>query len=139
MTSLSECWPKDWLPLDCPNVRVSAINYDTDPHLWRPVWYPKRTRTNLMVRASKMLKLLIANNVGVNRPIIWVGHSKGGLYIKQIIVNAYMSKAIIAEHIWKSTRGILFYSVPHRGSPLADLNLPFLAQSIEMIEIQKSI
>lgn len=39
----SDCWPKDWLPLDCPNVRVIALNYTTDV-LWRPVWIKKRNR-----------------------------------------------------------------------------------------------
>lgn len=40
----SKCWPKDWLPLDCPGVRVIALNYTTDPYLWRPVWINKRCR-----------------------------------------------------------------------------------------------
>lgn len=26
---LSECWPKHWLPIDFPNARVVAINYNT--------------------------------------------------------------------------------------------------------------
>lgn len=136
--SITECWPKDWLPYDCPDVRISAINYDTDPHLWRPIWYPNRKRTNLMSRANKMIKLLLENRIGENRPIVWVGHSKGGLYVKQVIVNAYMSGMAEMRHLWQSTRGVLFYSVPHSGSPLADLNLPFLTQSIEMTEIRKS-
>lgn len=135
---ITECWPKDWLPHDCPNVRISAINYDTDPYLWRPIWYPKRKRTNLMSRANKMIKLLVENGIGDQRPIVWVGHSKGGLYVKQVIVNAYMSQMPDMQCLWQSTRGVLFYSVPHSGSPLADLNLPFLTQSIEMIEIRKS-
>lgn len=136
--SITECWPKDWLPYDCPNVRISAINYDTDPYLWRPIWYPARKRTNLMSRANKMIKLLVENRIGENRPIVWVGHSKGGLYVKQVIVNAHMSRAAETKCLWQSTRGVLFYSVPHSGSPLADLNLPLLSQSIEMIEIRKS-
>lgn len=40
----SPCWPQDWLPQDCPGVRVIAINYTTDPYLWRPVWVRKRKR-----------------------------------------------------------------------------------------------
>lgn len=40
----SPCWPGDWLPLDCPGVRVIAVNYTTDPYLWRPVWITKRNR-----------------------------------------------------------------------------------------------
>lgn len=42
--SWSPCWPGDWLPLDCPGVRVIAINYTTDPYLWRPIWITKRNR-----------------------------------------------------------------------------------------------
>lgn len=34
----TDCWPRDWLPLDCPYVRVIAISYSTDPYLWRPIW-----------------------------------------------------------------------------------------------------
>lgn len=132
---LSQCWPKDWLPLDFPTARVCAINYDTDPHLWRPIWYESRKRSSLAIRAMKMIRILVDHKIGVERPIIWVGHSKGGLYIKQIIVNAHECNAI---WLWKSSKAVLFYSVPHRGSPLADLNLPLLTRSIEMIEIQKS-
>lgn len=40
----SPCWPQDWLPQDCPGIRVIAINYTTDPYLWRPVWVKKRNR-----------------------------------------------------------------------------------------------
>ena len=40
----SPCWPKDWIPKDCPGVRVIAVNYTTDPFLWRPVWVAKRNR-----------------------------------------------------------------------------------------------
>lgn len=133
--SLSQCWPKDWLPLDFPTARICAINYDTDPHLWRPIWYQSRKRSSLAIRAMKMIRILVEHKIGVDRPIIWVGHSKGGLYIKQIIVNAHECNAF---WLWKSSRAVLFYSVPHRGSPLADLNLPLLTRSIEMIEIQKS-
>lgn len=39
----SECWPRDWLPKDCPGVRVIAVNYTTDI-LWRPMWIKKRNR-----------------------------------------------------------------------------------------------
>lgn len=27
--SISQCWPKDWLPLDFPTSRICAINYET--------------------------------------------------------------------------------------------------------------
>lgn len=135
----SRCWPGDWLPLDCPGVRVIALNYTTDPYLWRPVWVRKRNRTSLTERSREMTQLLLEKGVGVGRPIIWVGHSKGGIFIKQIIVDAWESGRQSSESLWRSSKGVLFYSVPHRGSPLADFNLPLLRQSVELTEIQRSM
>lgn len=40
----SECWPKDWIPKDCPGVRVIGITYTTDPYLWRPIWIKGQCR-----------------------------------------------------------------------------------------------
>lgn len=39
----SNCWPRDWIPKDCPRARVIALNYTTDI-LWCPVWKKKRQR-----------------------------------------------------------------------------------------------
>lgn len=37
----ADCWPRDWLPLDCPYARVITVGYNTDPYLWRPIWLGK--------------------------------------------------------------------------------------------------
>lgn len=83
----SACWPKDWLSKRFPDLRVIALNYTTDKYLWRPLWIKKRNRTSLAERAREMTDMLIANRVGEKHPIVWVGHSKGGIFIKQIIVD----------------------------------------------------
>lgn len=134
----SKCWPGDWLPIDCPGVRVMALNYTTDQHLWRPLWKKKEARTNLIQRAREMTELLIKHRVGYGHPIIWVGHSKGGLFIKQIIVDAWESGRPAAAPFWRSARGVFFYSVPHRGSHLASIKAPLLLRSVELIDIEKS-
>lgn len=135
--SVSRCWPQDWLPQDCPGARVIALNYTTDPYLWRPVWISKRCRTSMSERAWEMMDHLVNLGVG-EKPIVWVGHSKGGLFVKQMLVHACESDDPRYSGICRSSRGILFYSVPHRGSPLANLNLPLLRQSIELTEVQKN-
>ncbi|XP_037031863.1 uncharacterized protein LOC119071192 isoform X2 [Bradysia coprophila] len=137
-SSYSKCWPGDWLPLDCPGVRVISLNYTTDPYLWRPVWIKKRIRSSLAERSREMMKMLTEIGVGSGHPIVWVGHSKGGIFIKQMIVDAWECGKAVMAPIWQQSRGILFYSVPHRGSPLADFNLPLLRQSIELTEIKKN-
>lgn len=69
--SYSKCWPSDWLPLDCPGVRVIALNYKTDPYLWRPVWIKKRVRSSLAERSREMMNMLTDIGVGSGHPIVW--------------------------------------------------------------------
>ncbi|XP_022215175.2 uncharacterized protein LOC111069418 [Drosophila obscura] len=134
----STCWPGDWLPLDCPGVRVIAINYTTDPYLWRPLWKRKEPRSNLFQRSREMAELLIQHRVGHGHPIIYVGHSKGGLFIKQLIVDAWECGRPAMTPLWRSARGCFFYSVPHRGSHLASIKAPLLSRSVELLEIEKN-
>ncbi|KAL3278664.1 hypothetical protein HHI36_016200 [Cryptolaemus montrouzieri] len=134
----TDCWPRDWIHLDCPGVRVLALSYDTDV-LWCPIWMKKRIRTGMTQRSQEMIEELLKVGVG-RQPIIWVGHSKGGLYIKQIIMNTvekHDNKDDIIN-IQRQTKAIMFYSVPHKGSMLADVTLPFLRRSIELLEIQRN-
>ncbi|XP_063390824.1 uncharacterized protein LOC134676381 [Cydia fagiglandana] len=84
----SACWPRDWIKEDYPHARVISINYTSDPHLWRPLWIKQCKRLHLHERAEQMIAQLLALGVG-QRPIVWVGHSKGGLFIKQIYCEAY--------------------------------------------------
>lgn len=54
----SPCWPRDWLPRDCPGVRVIALNYTTDPFLWRPLWITKRIRYLILLLRQRTYKCL---------------------------------------------------------------------------------
>lgn len=158
----SSCWPKDWLQVDYPDARIISVNYTSDPYLWRPIWIKESKRLRLHERADQMTNLLLELGVG-QKPIIWVGHSKGGLFIKQIYAEAYeahlrtqnafihnldsfmmeTSEAAKDENtrrasLWYNSAGFMFYSVPHRGSSLADIVLaPLMMRSIELLEISK--
>ncbi|XP_017873107.1 PREDICTED: uncharacterized protein LOC108620704 isoform X1 [Drosophila arizonae] len=134
----SKCWPGDWLPLDCPGVRVIAVNYTTDPYLWRPLWKTKEPRSSLIQRSREMAELLMQHRVGHGHPIIYVGHSKGGLFIKQLLVDAWECGRPAMRPLWQSARGCFFYSVPHRGSHLASIKAPLLSRSVELLEIEKN-
>ncbi|XP_047518625.1 uncharacterized protein LOC125058565 isoform X3 [Pieris napi] len=186
----SPCWPKDWIKEDFPGARVISINYTSDPYLWRPLWIKEIKRLRLHERAEQMTSQLLDLGVG-QKPIIWVGHSKGGLFIKQIYCDAYdahlqVTKESVGQNeiddgtnefndrfndkhsndisddalcntngiedetiqnsgnpskragLWRNSAGFMFYSVPHRGSPLADIKTPITARSIELLEICKN-
>lgn len=35
--SQTQCWPKDWLPEDVPNLRIIGVNYSTNISMWTPL------------------------------------------------------------------------------------------------------
>ncbi|KAF2901281.1 hypothetical protein ILUMI_04906, partial [Ignelater luminosus] len=42
------------------------------------------------------------------------------------------------RNLYLQSKAIMFYSVPHRGSSLADFTLPFLRRSVELLEVQRN-
>lgn len=55
------------------------------------------------------------------------------IIIYTIILTAHENQQ--TQQIITNTRGILFYSVPHNGSPLAKIKLPLFQRSIELQEL----
>lgn len=53
------------------------------------------------------------------RPIVFIGHSLGGIIIKQALRVARQDRTPGFSDISTSTRGIVFFGTPHRGSDLA--------------------
>ncbi|XP_069788296.1 protein SERAC1 isoform X3 [Narcine bancroftii] len=96
-----------------------------------------RTRKSLAYRARELLTKLKAAGVG-DRPVVWVAHSMGGLLVKKILLDA--SEDPEMRSVVQNTQGILFYSVPHCGSHLAEysVNARFLLfPSVEVMELSK--
>lgn len=150
----TKCWPKDWLGHDISNTRILAVDYPTALSNWRTDC--DLNKDSLRQRAMHVMKQLEAAKIG-DRPIIWVAHSMGGLLVKQILVlcdesrdrrtqGAQCSSKDDAsfrflDNVLKQTKGIVFYSVPHKGSNLDWIerrNLQkLLMLTTEVIELQK--
>lgn len=120
----------DWLPQEYPNIRVIGLNYETSISEWSlNVMCPcEKNKSSLQERSSELLNALSASNVGQNRPIVWVGHSMGGLVAKSILVQSLSSAEKSKRAIAENTRAILFLGTPHKGSPVAKLK-----QHVQMI------
>ncbi|XP_052771940.1 protein SERAC1-like [Mya arenaria] len=108
-------WPKDWLGHDLKEARILNVGYDTELTTWNrkhPIEDSKRT---LSSRSASFLEKLRLADVG-SRPVIWVGHSMGGLLIKDMLRKAETDPQY--HTLLDNTIGILNYSVPHQGSSL---------------------
>ncbi|EMP32233.1 Protein SERAC1, partial [Chelonia mydas] len=94
-----------------------------------------RSRKSIAYRSNELLNKLRAAGVG-DRPLVWVSHSMGGLLVKKMLVDA--SKNPEMDKIVNNTRGIIFYSVPHHGSQLAEYSMNakyLLFPSVEVKEL----
>ncbi|CAJ0579019.1 unnamed protein product, partial [Mesorhabditis spiculigera] len=114
---ISECWPKDWLPLDINEpIRILGIDYPSF------LLNMSGSAESFPARAERFVNRLSSAGVGC-RPVIFICHSMGGLLAKKMLLES--------EELRKNTVGILFMATPHRGSPIAawsDYSL-FLAPS----------
>ncbi|XP_004440766.1 PREDICTED: protein SERAC1 [Ceratotherium simum simum] len=129
------CWPKTWLAGDCPTLRIISVEYDTSLSDWRARC--PMERKSIAYRSNELLRKLRAAGVG-DRPLIWVSHSMGGLLVKKMLLEA--SKKPEMSAVINNTRGIIFYSVPHHGSHLAEysVNIRYLLfPSLEVKELSK--
>lgn len=131
----SECWPKTWLASDCPSLRIVSVEYDTHLSDWKTKCPIEDHRKSIAYRSNELLTKLRAAGVG-DRPLVWVSHSMGGLLVKKMLVDA--SKNPEMDKIVNNTRGIIFYSVPHHGSQLAEYSMNaryLLFPSVEVKEL----
>ncbi|XP_015139704.3 protein SERAC1 isoform X2 [Gallus gallus] len=133
----SQCWPKTWLASDCPALRIISVEYDTRLSDWKAKCPVEPHRTSIAYRSNELLEKLRAAGIG-ERPLVWVSHSMGGLLVKKMLVDA--SKNPEMDKIVNNTRGVIFYSVPHHGSQLAEYSISaryLLFPSVEVKELSK--
>uniref|UniRef100_A0A671P968 Protein SERAC1 n=1 Tax=Sinocyclocheilus anshuiensis TaxID=1608454 RepID=A0A671P968_9TELE len=126
---------KSWLAADCPNLRILSVEYDTHLSDWKAKCPAENQRKSLAYRSQELLRKLKDAGVGV-RPVVWVAHSMGGLLVKKMLLDA--SKDPDLSPLIKNTKGILFYSVPHHGTFMAEysVNVRYLLfPSIEVKEL----
>ncbi|XP_063758049.1 protein SERAC1 isoform X2 [Eleginops maclovinus] len=133
----TECWPKSWLAADCPNLRVLSVEYDSHLSDWMAKCPVENQRKSLAYRSRELLKKLKLAGVG-ERPVVWVAHSMGGLLVKKMLLDASEDPEMHA--LLNNTKGIMFYSVPHRGTFMAEysVNVRYLLfPSVEVRELCK--
>lgn len=118
-----EVWPRDWLARDVTFARVLSVGHGAG--LLRGDKVDGGRDATLAERAARLRRSLRAAAVGENgRAIVFVTHSYGGLLVKEAVARD--------EELWGATRGLVFFSTPHVGSPVANPSGVFSAAVREM-------
>ncbi|KAJ4856068.1 ankyrin repeats (3 copies) domain-containing protein [Trichoderma breve] len=108
-------WLRDALPIDVPGARILIYGYDT-----------RLIRSRSFQNLTDLGKALQIDIKGVReltqtRPTVFIGHSLGGLVIKEAIVKLKEELDEKDASILKSTSGFLFFGVPHQGMAIESL------------------
>ncbi|KAL4933104.1 esterase/lipase family protein, partial [Aspergillus undulatus] len=117
-------WPRDLLPTSklYENARMLTFGYNTEGFLSANGGYHNvRTFT-----CAEALVTDLADNRKADpyRPLIFVGHSLGGIIIKSAIKYAFVQPDIYGS-IVESTKAIVFFSTPHQGADAGAWNAIF--------------
>ncbi|KAI1801297.1 hypothetical protein F4811DRAFT_564111 [Daldinia bambusicola] len=100
-------WLRDDLPKDLPDSRIFLYEYNST------VAYGK-DRSTFIDRANRLLEeIRIERYSCKSRPIIFIGHSMGGLLIKQALINAHNNTKYTPIKL--ATKGLVFFATPHYG------------------------
>ncbi|KAJ5170847.1 uncharacterized protein N7500_003630 [Penicillium coprophilum] len=100
-------WLRDDLPSSAPKARIFLYEFNAT------AVYGK-DRGTFIDKANSLLEAIRAKRKGADsRPIIFLGHSMGGLLIKQALVNAHNNRKYTS--IKDATSGLVFFATPHHG------------------------
>ncbi|KAJ5153538.1 uncharacterized protein N7482_010016 [Penicillium canariense] len=111
-------WPTDFLAEDIPYARVFVYGYNTN------ITNPQTMSTaSIKDHANTLLNLLDLERGpqfhSLPPRIIFIGHSLGGLVIKQALLNAKEDPKY--KSIANATFGLVFFGTPHRGAKAVEL------------------
>jgi Putative serine esterase (DUF676) len=104
-------WPTDLLGEDLPHARIWVYGYNSQ------VAYEAeeaRIKDHANVLLDRLQRQRRDASQGDSLPIIFIGHSLGGLVIKQALLNSRDNSSY--SSILEATYGLVFFSCPHRGS-----------------------
>jgi triacylglycerol esterase/lipase EstA (alpha/beta hydrolase family) len=105
--SQGRLWLRDDLPQHVPETRIFLYEYNST------AVYGK-DRDTFIGKANELLEAIrIERDDMESRPILLLGHSMGGLLIKQALINAHNNPKYTP--IKDATTGLAFFATPHNG------------------------
>ncbi|KAI5848981.1 hypothetical protein BZA05DRAFT_403338 [Tricharina praecox] len=105
-----DMWLRDFLPQDLKKLQPRILTWGYDAKLTK-----SETQNNLVEYGRQFMDAVNAIREDKYRPIIFIGHSFGGLVIKQALCNPNTEINSMDEQIYNSCAGIFFFGVPNKG------------------------
>jgi len=107
-------WPR-WLARDCEQLAVYVIGYEA------PVSRLRGSAMHLPDQATNILARVLAEQALARGSLILIGHSLGGLIIKQLLRTADSTASYQpgAANLIQRVEKVAFLATPHAGSGLA--------------------
>jgi triacylglycerol esterase/lipase EstA (alpha/beta hydrolase family) len=126
----SELWPR-WIAESFSGARVLLVSYDGVVQK-----IDDQGRIDMYITGENLLESLTGESVQVGRdgcPVVLVGHSIGGLVIKELLLQANKSISLhqpgncteSAQCLLESVKAVFYYATPHHGSKFADIETDF--------------
>ncbi|KAK1977787.1 hypothetical protein LZ30DRAFT_730850, partial [Colletotrichum cereale] len=106
-----DVWLRDFLPKDVPNIRVLIYGYDTT----LPGSLSKQSIEDLGGILVERVVAFRARDNTTRRPLIFIGHSLGGLLIKEALIRARRRRDDAITDLAKACYALLFFGVPNLG------------------------
>ncbi|KAK5409867.1 hypothetical protein LTR06_006333 [Exophiala xenobiotica] len=130
----------DFLPKYLPRARILSWGYNANISTWKG---RSTSHDRILHHAHTLVAQLNADREleeAVDRPIIFLCHSLGGIIVKKAI--AYSAsrtgpKISFLHSLYTCTYGILFFGTPHHGSSKA--NLGYVVEKIASITIPRRV
>ncbi|KAK7409054.1 hypothetical protein QQX98_008758 [Neonectria punicea] len=105
--SNNSMWLKDFLPKALPTARVLLFGYNANVAFQTSIAGVREQAENLLNRLKGKRKN------AMERPIIFICHSLGGLIVKRALITSKATDTY--KSIQNATYGIAFFATPHRG------------------------
>ncbi|KAL4790496.1 hypothetical protein BDV19DRAFT_372146 [Aspergillus venezuelensis] len=101
-------WLRDCFPKAQPNARIYLYEYNSSPVFGS-------AKDSFVGEANQLLDEIYGERwqMNGNTPLILVGHSLGGILIKQALVNAWANQRY--RGIKEATHALVFFGTPHAG------------------------
>ncbi|KAI1271859.1 hypothetical protein F5Y07DRAFT_381582 [Xylaria sp. FL0933] len=127
-------WPRDLLPIACPEARIMTWGY----HTLHSGNMPVAAQPDLFAHVNEFLRDLGGHrhSTGVQqRPLIFIAHSLGGIIVKELLREAESSKSRSQRDILSSTAAVIFFGCPHKTVE----QVPLTDTAVSMAEASLSI